>query len=130
MYIRTVRVHKVISEVLYKCLLNKMEENHADNFESSSIISDVQEKVNDFYENITQCSNHDFIEKDCNNYKLYLEDSSDLTKFWLTYFTVVHLLLNTLYATRTGDWELLGLDHIRDLARYAFANDRYKMENT
>ena len=75
MYIRTVRVHKVMSEVLYKCLLNKMEENHADNFESSSIISDVQEKVNDFYENITQCSNHDFIEKDCSNYKLYLEDS-------------------------------------------------------
>lgn len=32
MYIRTVRVHKVMSEVLYKCLLNKMEENHADNF--------------------------------------------------------------------------------------------------
>ena len=94
-----------------------MEDYNVDNFELSSIISDVQEKVNDFHVNITQRSNDDFIEKDCfeqfnktvTNYKLYLEDSSDLTKFWLTYLTVVDLLLNTLYATWTCDWELLGI---------------------
>lgn len=94
-----------------------MEDYNVDNFELSSIISDVQEKVNDFHVNIIQRSNDDFIEKDCfeqfnktvTNYKPYLEDSSDLTKFWLTYLTVVDLLLNTLYATWTCDWELLGI---------------------
>lgn len=126
MYIRTVRVHKVMPELLHKCLLNKMEENNADNFELSSIISDVQELM------ISMKMLHNVLIMILLRkiVKLYLEDSSDLTKFWLTYFTVVDLLLNTLYATRTGDWELLGLDRIRDLAGYAFANDRCKMQNT
>ena len=44
-------------------LLNKMEDNDVDNFELSSI-SDMQEKLNDFYENITQVSHEDFIESD------------------------------------------------------------------
>ena len=44
-------------------LLNKMEDNDVDNFELSSI-SDMQEKLNDFYESITQVSHEDFIESD------------------------------------------------------------------
>lgn len=40
-----------------------MEDNDVDNFELSSI-SDMQEKLNDFYENITQVSHEDFIESD------------------------------------------------------------------
>ena len=44
-------------------LLNKMEDNDVDNFELS-LISDMQEKLNDFYENITQVSHEDFIESD------------------------------------------------------------------
>lgn len=41
-----------------------MEDNDVDNFELFSIISDMQEKLNDFYENITQVSHEDFIESD------------------------------------------------------------------
>ena len=37
---------------------------------------------------------------------------------------MVELLLNTLYATRTGDWDLI-LECVMDIARYAFAYDNY-----
>ena len=37
---------------------------------------------------------------------------------------MVELLLNTVYATRTEDWDLL-LECVRDIARYAFAYDNY-----
>ena len=37
---------------------------------------------------------------------------------------MVELLLNTIYATCTGDWDLL-LECVRDIAQYAFAYDNY-----
>ena len=37
---------------------------------------------------------------------------------------MVELLLNTLYATHTDDWDLL-LECVRDITRYAFAYDNY-----
>ena len=63
MYNRVVHVHKALHEGPDRFLLNKMEDNDVDNFELS-LISDMQEKLNDFYENITQVSHEDFIESD------------------------------------------------------------------
>lgn len=63
MYNRVVHVHKALHEGPDRFLLNKMEDNDVDNFELSSI-SDMQEKLNDFYESITQVSHEDFIESD------------------------------------------------------------------
>ena len=37
---------------------------------------------------------------------------------------MVELLLNTVYATRTEDWDLL-LECVRDIVRYAFAYNNY-----
>ena len=109
-----------------------MEVNDVDSFELCSTISDMQEKVNDFYENIIQLSYDDFVEGDffeqfnsvVIDYNLYLEDSSDLAKFWLAYLTMIDLLLSTLYATRTGDWEML-LECARDTAGYTFGYINY-----
>ena len=42
----------------------------------------------------------------------------------LSYLSLVELLLYGIYATRTGDWDLL-LERVRDIARYAFAYDSY-----
>ena len=61
MYNRVVRVHKRVYEGLHRFSLNKMEDNDLD---SSSRISDMQQIVNDFYENTTQVSPDDFIESD------------------------------------------------------------------
>ena len=111
MYNRSVRAHKLVYEALYRCLLNRMEDNNPEDSELASTIFDIQDTVNKFSEDITQISHEEFIESDCfeqfNNavidYKQYLESTSDLAKFWLSYLSMVELLLNTLYATHTGD---------------------------
>ena len=64
MFNRAIHVYKALHEGPDRFLLNKMEDNDVDNSELSSIISDMQEKLNDFYENITQVSHEDFIESD------------------------------------------------------------------
>ena len=110
MYNRSVRAHKLVYEALYRCLLNRMEDNNPEDSELASTISGIQDKVNKFSEDITQILRDEFIESDCfeqfNNavidYKQYLESTSDLAKFWLSYLSMVELLLNTLYATPTG----------------------------
>ena len=105
MYNRSAHTHKLVYEALYRSLLNRMEDN----------TEDIQDKVNEFSEEITQIPHDEFIESDCfeqfNNsvidYKQYLESNSDLAKFWLSYLSMVELLLNTLYPTRTSHWDLL-----------------------
>lgn len=106
-YNRAVRVNKLVHEQMHRLLLNQMEDS-----------TQHTRKSNDFYENTTQVSHKDFIE--CNffeqfnnavsGYKLCVEVSSDLAKFWLTYLTMINLLLNTWYVTSTGDyWSALGI---------------------
>ena len=126
MYNRSVRAHKIVYEALYRCLLISMEDNNTENHELASTISDIQDKVTEFSEEITQISHDEFIESHCfeqfNNavidYKQYLESTSDFAKFWLSYLSMVELLLSTIYATRTGDWDLL-LGYAYDNYNYA-----------
>ena len=111
---------------------NRMEDNKTEDSELAPTISDIQDKINKFSEDTTQISHDEFIESDCFeqfnhaviDYKQYLESTSDLAKFWLSYLSMAEVLLNTLYATRTGDWDLL-LEFVRGIARYAFAYDNY-----
>ena len=99
MYNRSVRAHKIVYEALYRCLLNRME-NNTENHEFASTISDIQDKVTEFSEEITQISHDEFIERHCfeqfNNaeidYEQYLESTFDLAKFWLSYLSMVELL--------------------------------------
>ena len=53
-----------------------------------------------------------------------LEDSSDLAKCWLTYLTMIDLLLSTIYATQTGDREMLS-EYVRDTAGNTFGYGNY-----
>ena len=109
-----------------------MEDNNTEDHEIASTISDIQDKVTKFSEEITQISHYEFIESDCfeqfNNAvidrKQYLESAFNLARFWLSCLSMVELSLNTIYATRTGDLNLL-LECVRDFARYAFAYDNY-----
>ena len=48
--------------------------------------------------------------------------ASDLEKFWLTYFDLCELLLNLIFATRSGNWELY-LSCIEEVIPWAFAYD-------
>ena len=100
MYNSSVRTHKIVYEVLYICLSNKMEDNNTEDYELVSAISNIQDKVTEFSEEITQISHDEFIERHCfeqfNNaeidYEQYLESTFDLAKFWLSYLSMVELL--------------------------------------
>ena len=48
------------------------------------------------------------------------QNGSHVEQCWLSYIDMVDVLLNTLYAVRTGSWCLL-LECIREIAVYAFS---------
>ena len=88
-----------------------MKDNRTEDYELPTTKFDIQDKVNEFSEEITQSLHHEFIESDCfeqfNNgviyYKQYLKSTSDSAKFWLSYHLMVETLLNTLYAARSDE---------------------------
>ena len=51
------------------------------------------------------------------------EKGSDLVKFWLSYLEICELVLNLIYATRTGNW-ILYLSCIEEVIPWCFAYDR------
>ena len=51
-------------------------------------------------------------------------NGGDLCKFWLSFLDMVNVLLFTLYATRSGNWDLLQ-ECVREIIIYAFAYDHY-----
>ena len=86
-----------------------MENNNTKDHELASTISDIQDKVTEFSEEMTQISHDEFIESHCFeqfsnsviDYKQHLESTSDLAKFWLSYLSMGELLLNTIYKCYT-----------------------------
>ena len=58
-------------------------------------------KYIDFIDNIRQCG-------------------GDLASFWISFLEVSQILLNIIYATRSGDWELL-LETLKDVVPYTFS---------
>ena len=61
MYNTSVRAHKIIYEALYRCLLNRMEDNNTEDYKLAPSISDIQDQVTEFSEEITQISHDEFI---------------------------------------------------------------------
>ena len=51
-----------------------------------------------------------------------LKAGEPLQKFWISFLEMIELLLNTIYAIRAGNWELL-LECIRNILPYTFAYD-------
>ena len=50
------------------------------------------------------------------------DQNKTLRTFWLSYIDMTELLLNTIYAVRSGSWHLL-LEYIREILPYTFAYD-------
>ena len=51
------------------------------------------------------------------------ERGTDLARFWLSYLELCELMLNLIYATRTGSWELY-LSCMEEVIPWTFAYDR------
>lgn len=98
----TIIEHQVIVDEVYEHLTTLKHEISGENFEAlkdSNVIKQFQVIFTNFKDDL-------------------IHNGAPLTKFWLSYLQMVEILLNTLYAVRTGSWCLL-LECIRDITAYA-----------
>ena len=51
-------------------------------------------------------------------------ENNPLATFWLSYINLVSLVLDLIYSTRVGDWNLF-IESVRDVTVWAFAYGRY-----
>lgn len=121
-YNRAVRLHKVAYEAFMKLLLREFESSTyylpAPNLEQLKLELSHAE-----FEKVlcsTEFKNFEsqfqlFVERDVN------QTGTNLAKYWLTY--LCELMLNLIYASRTGDWELY-LSCVEEVIPWAFAYDR------
>ena len=131
-YNRTVHLHKVVYEALFRMLLNKFEASlpaHAiDIFQQKEILieSFKLDLCKDGFERIFMSKElrewNDLLVTHMNETK---SKGSDLKKFWLTYLDLCELLLNLIFSTCSGNWELY-LACIEEVIPWAFAHDRHK----
>ena len=112
-YNRGVRLHKIMYEAITKLLLDDFEVSLSEN--SSELPSDLktqleQLKLNLCQEEIEHVLESELVQQWENCFQKHVTDirrnGSDLAKFWITYLELCELLLNLIYATRTGNWEL------------------------
>lgn len=131
-YNRAVRMHKVMYEALCRLLYEKFEAWMADN--NPEVLSQSREFLEDLKLNTSQEKFEAFKEEGVVKelYEFYLKylaliekEGSDLQRFWLTYLQLCELLLNLIFATRVGDWELY-LSCVEEVIPWAFAYDRQK----
>ena len=129
-YNRAVRLHKIVYEALSRMLLDKFEASLPGN------VMDVYEQKNTAIENLKLNLSQEEYQKvlASSEFKKWNElliahiseirnKGSDLEKFWLTYLDLCELLLNLVFATRSGNWELY-LSCMEEVMPWAFAYDR------
>ena len=124
MYNRGVRAYKLMYEAL---LTELIEDITCDQpvtvipmFDSENLQADSFEE----YTNTEIFQNFEAQFKDVINRFSEKKDDNALRQFWLSSVEMVEILLNTLYATRTGNWHLY-LECIRDVIPYTFSHDNF-----
>ena len=106
-YNRAIRVYKILYEAFSRILLYDFEIVYI------SECNDIQK----YFLNISDDEEYDFnmllssieLRNYCTrliNFKENLAQRSDLSKFWLSFLEVTEILLNLIYATRSGNWNL------------------------
>ena len=130
MYNRAVRYVKLVYEALTRILLEKFDlqmESETQNSVLQNMIDKLkyvkndlcQEEVDNFVTSneftAYQTRFIDFLDNMKNN-------GSDLAKYWLSFVDMAKILLNLIYATRAGMWDLF-LETVKDIIPYTFAYD-------
>ena len=113
-YNRAVRLQKIVYEALRRTLLDKFEASLLEN-----VIMDASEQKNTVIENLKLNLSQEEYQKvvassEFKNWNELLmahisdirNKGSDLEKFWHTYLDLCELLMNNVFATRSGNWEL------------------------
>ena len=130
MYNRSVRNVKLVYEALSRMLLNKFNKQLED-----ELNEDVADKMKEIFTGVTNnlCEEQvkDFIESaEFTTYQNAFidfvdnmkENGGDLAKYWLSFIEMAKILLNLIYATRAGLWDLF-LESAKDVIPYTFAYD-------
>ena len=132
-YNRAVRCYKLMYEALMILLIDKFHSEMEGNEEKMCAQNEALLKINELRQSLNQEKFEEIRDSDeLRKYKNMLMDfrikiesnGGDLCKFWLSFLDMVNVLLFTLYATRSGNWDLL-LECVREITIYAFAYDNY-----
>ena len=129
-YNRAVRMHKIFYEALIRLLINAFESSVG---EDQKVILDLKTatveelKLNLGLEKSTALLESNDIQRWYEMFTCSVEsmtnNGSDLSKFWLSYLELCELLLNLIFATRSGNWKLY-LACIEEVIPWTFAYDR------
>ena len=128
MYNTGVRVYKLTYEALFSLFSDAMEGFHKDDCWNSSFIEDDKTRVVDLAKDASEikfdqlCESEEFK----TFYQIFLDyiehiktKGGQLAQFWLIFIEMTEILLNTIYATRTGNCFLL-LECYLDRMPYTF----------
>ena len=118
-------------EALFSILLDQMEEIYENDSLKYIFMQDAKVKIKDFCFELNNATYN--MHQDSEGFKSYLKlfiyynlelqkTCGDLTKFGLSFLEIVELLLNVLYATIAGHWNLY-LVCIHEIIPYTFAYD-------
>ena len=129
MYNRSVRAVKLTYEALSRILVEKLELESDSEF--AAVISNLKEEIIHFNESLSDDGLDILLNSE--NLKIYNEryidfmdnlksHGGELALFWISFIEMAQILLNILYATRSGNWELL-LESLKDVVPYTFAYD-------
>ena len=119
-YNRAVRLHKCVYEALMRLLLKDFESST----HSFPAVNLEQLKLDPNQEDFERVMNNREFREFGDQFHVYVqgmrEKGSLLARFWLSYLELCKLMLNLIYASRTGSWELY-LSCIEEVIPWAFA---------
>ena len=129
-YNRAVRMHKIFYEAMMRLLINAFESSMSEDQKvilDSKTAATEELKLNLGPEKGTALLESDDIQRWYELFRCFVEsmtnNGSDLSKFWLSYLELCELLLNLIFATRSGNWKLY-LACIEEVIPWTFAYDR------
>ena len=130
-YNRAVRLHKIVYEALMRVLMQEFESSLTDD-SSACMLNEEKHQMEKLkldlkpeeFERVLHSNEFHKWEGQFNAYVLDIkEKGTDLARFWLSYLELCELMLNLIYATRTGSWELY-LSCVEEVMPWTFAYDR------
>ena len=121
----------MLYEALPRILIDIVDEGIKETVEGITLLENLKREIDtsscDLDENSLSTVIDSEIFRDYRNYFISTidnnRDSGELAKFWLKFIDMTTFLLNTIYATRSGNWDLL-FESLREMIPFTFAYNR------
>ena len=124
MYNRSIRANKVVYEALLRMLLEK--------FQNQQSVTSYTEEINQLHQNLDQETYQSILRNErftsyYNEFEIFLNkltEDNPLAELWLSYIDMMTIILNIIYATRSGNWKLY-ISSLKYFLPWVFAYDRF-----